>query len=50
MEEMTDNQYCDHLRAVIADLERIKRLGASDEAAAEIDAIIKRYRTTIGEV
>lgn len=49
MEEMTDKQYYDHLRAVIADLERIKRLGVSDEAASEIDAIIKRYRTTIGE-
>ena len=45
---MTDRQYYDHLRAVIADLERIKKLGVSDEAAAEIDSIIARYRETIG--
>lgn len=45
---MTDKQYYDHLRSVIADLERIKRLGVSEEAEAEIDAIIARYRETIG--
>ena len=28
---MTDGQYGDHLRAVIADLERIKKLGVSEE-------------------
>ena len=45
---MTDKQYYDHLRAVIADLERIKKLGVSEEAEAEIDLIINRYRETIG--
>lgn len=45
---MTDKQYYDHLRAVIADLERIKRLGVSEEAEAEIDSIIERYKQTIG--
>lgn len=45
---MTDRQYYDHLRAVIADLERIKKLGVSEEAAAEIDSIVARYRETIG--
>lgn len=45
---MTDSQYEDHLRAVIADLERIKRLGVSEEAAAEIDSIIERFRKTTG--
>ena len=44
---MTDEQYADHLRAVIADLERIKKLGVSEEAEAEIDSIIARYRETI---
>lgn len=45
---MTDGQYGDHLRAVIADLERIKKLGVSEEAEAEIDSIIARYCETIG--
>lgn len=45
---MTDGQYSDHLRAVIADLERIKKLGVSEQAEAEIDSIIARYRETIG--
>ncbi len=45
---MTDGQYGDHLRAVIADLEPIKKLGVSVEAEAEIDSIIARYRETIG--
>lgn len=44
---MSDMQYKDHLRAVVADLERIKRMGVSEEAAAEIDALIERYRLTI---
>lgn len=44
---MTDKQYYDHLRAVIADLERIKGMGVSEEANKEIDRIIKRYRETI---
>lgn len=45
---MTDGQYSDHLRAVIADLGRIKKLGVSEEAEAEIDSIIARYRETVG--
>ena len=44
---MTDKQYYDHLRAVIADLERIKKLGVSEEATQEIDSIIARYKETI---
>lgn len=47
-EPMTDKQYYDHLRAVIADLERIRKLGVSKEAEAEIISIIERYRETIG--
>lgn len=42
--ETTDEQYCDHLRVAIADLEKIKELGVSKETEAEIDSIIKRYR------
>lgn len=45
---MTDGQYSDHLRAVIADLERIKKLVVSEEAEAEIDSIVAGYRETIG--
>lgn len=45
---MTDGQYGDHQRAVIADLEPIKKPGVSVEAEAEIDSIIARYRETIG--
>lgn len=45
---MTDSQYEDHLRGIIADLERIKRLGASSEAEAEIDSLIERFRKTTG--
>ncbi len=44
---MTDEQYFDHLRAIIADLERIKKLGVSKEAAEEIDSIIARYKTSM---
>ena len=44
---MTDKQFYDHLRAVIADLERIKKLGVSKEAEQEIDSIIARYKETI---
>ena len=44
---MTDKQYYDHLCAVIADLERIKKLGVSKEAEQEIDSIIARYKETI---
>ena len=44
---MSDEQYCDHLRSVIADLERIKSLGVSEDAAQEIESIVMRYRRTI---
>lgn len=47
-EPMTDEQYCDHLRTVIADLERIRKLGVSKEAEEEIESIIERYSETIG--
>ena len=45
---MTDAQYGDHLRAVIADLERIKAMGVSEDAGEEIDRIIARCLETIG--
>lgn len=45
---MTDSQYEDHLRGIIADPERIKRLGVSSEAEAEIDSLIERFRKTTG--
>ena len=47
MEGMTDNQYNDVLRGFINDLERIKRLGVSEEAAEEIDQMIARFKATI---
>lgn len=45
---MTDGQYGDHLRAVIADLERTKKLGGQRGSRGRIDSIIARYRETIG--
>lgn len=49
MEEMgmTDMQYKDHLRGLIADLERILRAGVSEEAAEEIEAMIARFRASL---
>lgn len=49
MEEMgmTDMQYKDHLRGLIADLERIRNAGVSEEARAEIDSLIARFRASL---
>ena len=41
---MTDMQYKDHLRGLIADLERIRDAGVSEEARAEIERLIARFR------
>lgn len=45
---MMDSRCEDHLRGVIADLERIKRLGVDSEAEEEIDSPIDRFRKTTG--
>lgn len=49
MEEMgmTDLQYKDHLRGLVADLRRIKEAGVSEEAAVEIDELIDRFEKAI---
>lgn len=49
MEEMgmTDMQYKDHLRGLIADLERIKAAGVSEEALVEIDQLIARFQSSL---
>lgn len=49
MEEMgmTDMQYKDHLRGLVADLERIKVLGVEEEAGKEIEALLERFRAAI---
>lgn len=44
---MTDMQYIDHLRGVVADFERIRALGVSEEAEEEIERILERLRATI---
>ena len=44
---MTDLQFKDHLRGVIADLERISEKGVSIEAGDEINRLIQRYRTSL---
>lgn len=49
MEEMgmTDMQYKDHLRGLIADLERIRDAGVSEEAQNEINRLIERFRASL---
>ncbi len=51
MEEvgMTDLQFKAYLRAVIEDFEKVKKLGVSDEAKAEIEAIVARYQKSVEE-
>lgn len=44
---MSDNQYKDVLRGLVNDLERIKRLGVSDDAKVEIDAMLERFKAFI---
>ena len=44
---MSDAQYKDVLRGLVNDLERIKRQGVSDEAEAEIDLMIARFKAFI---
>lgn len=44
---MTDMQYKDHLRGLIADLERIKAAGVSLEAEAEIDRLLERFQASL---
>lgn len=44
-EGMTDKQYFGLLKDIIADLERIKAMGVSDEAEKEIDACIERHKS-----
>lgn len=45
---MSDAQYGDMLRGLINDLERIKRLGVSDDALVEIDLMIARFEAYLG--
>ena len=44
---MTDMQFKNHLRELIANLERILKLGVSEEAEAEIKEVIERYRASL---
>lgn len=44
---MTDKQYKDHLRGLIADLERIGDAGVSEEARAEIGGLIARFQASL---
>lgn len=44
---MTDLQFKDHLRGLIASLGHIKTSGVSDEAAKEIDDLIERFEKTL---
>lgn len=44
---MSDLQFKDHLRGLIAELERIKADGVSDKAAADIDALIDRFKAAL---
>ena len=44
---MTDMQYKDHLRGLIADLERIRDAGVSEEAREEIERLIARFQVSL---
>lgn len=44
---MSDMQFKDHLRGLIDNLESIKAKGVSDEAANEIDKLIKRFEKAL---
>ena len=43
----TDMQFKLHLREMIANLERIIKLGVSEEAEAEINELIERLRASL---
>lgn len=44
---MSDMQYKDHLRSVIADLEAIRAAGVSEAAGEMIERIIARYKASL---
>ena len=44
---MTDMQFKDHLRGLIAHLETIREKGVSTEAEKEIEKLIQRYRASL---
>lgn len=44
---MSDLQFKDHLRGLIAELERIKADGVSDKAEADINALIERFKAAL---
>lgn len=49
MEEMgmSDMQFKDHLRGLIANLKRIKAAGVSEEAGKEIDELVERFEKAL---
>ena len=47
MEGMTDLQFKDHLRELIANLERIKRLSTDEEMRKELEELIKRKKRAL---
>lgn len=47
MNGTTDTQYADHLKALISELELVKKLGVSKEAEDWIDGMISQYKSTI---
>ncbi len=44
---MTDAQFKDHLRELVAFLERVKELESADEMRKELDEFIKRKQQTL---
>lgn len=44
---MSDLQFKDHLRGLIAELERIKADGVSDKAETDINALIERFKAAL---
>ena len=47
MEGMTDAQFKDHLRELIANLERIKNLETVEEMREALEEVIERKRKTL---
>lgn len=46
-EGMTDLQFKSYLTLIVSNLERVKKLGVSNEAEEELDSMIQRFEVTI---
>lgn len=46
---MMDLQFKSFLRGMVADLQRIKAAGVSEDAAKSVDDLIERYKTGLEE-